>query len=313
VLVHNFDDTGAAVSAYAGAHPPVAEVPFVVLHDGNESDDESVDATAGSLRDALLSPKGQETLRAAGFRDRNGQLAATYQPVPPLAADRLPDWSAPPAAAVRSVVDSWAKLGRRGQVLVVVDSSGSMADTLPGSSVTKSRLAQRALARVAESIAPDSDIGLWTFTASPRRDYRVLVPLGAADGSLEGTSRRQVLLREIHHVRPVPFGGTGLYDTTLAAFREVSRTYTYGRLNAVLVITDGRNDDPGSISLRTLLRDLQREYDGIKPVRIIACAYGGGADIGILRRIADVTGGATFRAPTAADVSPLLQKALADL
>jgi hypothetical protein len=81
----------------------------------------------------------------------------------------------------------------------------------------------------------------------------------------------------------------------------------------VLVITDGRNVDAGSIGLNGLLSSLRREFDGIKPVRIITCAYGADADLRVLRRIADVTGGANFQAPAAADVTPLLQKALADL
>jgi hypothetical protein len=80
-----------------------------------------------------------------------------------------------------------------------------------------------------------------------------------------------------------------------------------------MVITDGVNQDPGSLSLNQLLTDLRREFDGIKPVRIITVAYGADADLGVLRRIADVTGGASYQAPTAADVAPLLAKALADL
>ncbi len=112
----------------------------------------------------------------------------------------------------------------------------------------------------------------------------------------------------------MPNGGTGLYDTTLAAFRPASQNYAYGRLNAVMVITDGRNEDPGSVSLeRVCWPTLRREFDGIKPVRIITVAYGADADLGVLKRIADVTGGATYQAPTAAEVSPLLAKALADL
>jgi len=188
-----------------------------------------------------------------------------------------------------------------------------MAGRLPGGAGTKSQLARLALSKVVSTIAPDSDMGLWTFTASRGRDYRVLVPLGPADGRIGDLSRRQALLHAIPKVRAVPFGGTGLYDTTLAAFRSASQDYAYGRLNAVMVITDGRNEDPGSVGLTGLLADLRREFDGIKPVRIITVAYGADADLGVLRRIADVTGGASYQAPTASDVAPLLAKALADL
>ena len=58
---------------------------------------------------------------------------------------------------------------------------------------------------------------------------------------------------------------------------------------------------------------LRREFDGIKPVRIITVAYGNDADLAVLRRIADVTGGASYQAVTAPEVAPLLAKALAAL
>ena len=110
-------------------------------------------------------------------------------------------------------------------------------------------------------------MGLWSFTSSRGRDYDVLVPLGSVSGEVDGTTRRAALSRAVARLRPEVGGGTGLYDTTLAAFRSASESYAYGRLNAVLVITDGQNDDPGSISLTQLLDSLRREYDGVRPVR----------------------------------------------
>jgi hypothetical protein len=317
VITHNESAASdAQVAAYGGAAPPVADVPLVTVRSTGRTTGASGAAltqAADALRGALLSGSGQSNLEAAGFRGRNGGLDSRFTPVRPLSAARLPAWSTPDDKAVRSAIHAWSALGRRGRVLVAVDSSGSMAGTLPGSSTTKSGLAKRALSAVVSAIAPDSDMGLWTFTASRKRDYHVLVPLGPADGRVRNSSRRQALLSAIGSVRPVPNGGTGLYDTTLAAFRAASHNYAYGRLNAVMVITDGRNQDPGSLSLNGLLTDLRREFDGIKPVRIITVAYGADADLGVLKRIADVTGGASYRAPTAAEVSPLLARALSDL
>ena len=51
----------------------------------------------------------------------------------------------------------------------------------------------------------------------------------------------------------------------------------------------------------------------MRPVRIIAIAYGADADVSVLQRIADVTGGATYRTVDAGDVGPLFAKALAEL
>ena len=125
--------------------------------------------------------------------------------------------------------------------------------------------------------------------------------------------RRALLAAAVRGIAPVPGGGTGLYDTTLAAFRVASAHYAYGRLNAVLIVTDGRNEDAGSISLNALLATLKRDFDGVRPVRIITVAYGADADTATLKRIADVTGGATYRALQASDVGPLFAAALAKL
>ena len=57
-------------------------------------------------------------------------------------------------------------------------------------------------------------------------------------------------------------GDTGLYDTTLAAFRSEKRWYAPDRINIVVLLTDGINDDPtGGIDRAELLRRLKAEQD----------------------------------------------------
>ena len=170
----------------AARDPPVADVPLVTIHADGSGDR----GAEGALRTGggRIARRAAQRVRAVAARGgrasaagRRARLRASL-PVRPLSADRLPAWSTPDDKQVRSAINAWSALGRRGRVLVAVDSSGSMAGTLPGSTTTKSRLAQQALSAVVSSIAPDSDMGLWTFTASRKRDYRVLVPLGPADG-----------------------------------------------------------------------------------------------------------------------------------
>jgi hypothetical protein len=315
VVQHNGAADARKVAAYGGPAPAVSQVPLAVLRPGTGTapPPAAVREAGRVLRRALLADAGQRALMAVGFRGRDGHLGAAYEPAGGLSANRLPRWSDPSSDVLRGVVGEWGKIGRRGRVLVAIDESGSMADRLPGGALTKSQLARQALAVVASGIAPDSDMGLWTFTASRGRDYQERVPLGPADDRFGSSTRRAALQREIAGLRPVLGGGTGLYDTILAAYRAASKGYVYGRLNAVLVITDGRNQDPGSISLDQLLSTLRREYDGIKPVRIITSAYGTDADLPNLKRIADVTGGASYSALQADQVAPLLARALSDL
>jgi Ca-activated chloride channel homolog len=89
-------------------------------------------------------------------------------------------------------------------------------------------------------------------------------------------------------------GDTGLYDTTLAAFQTVKRAYAPGRLNIVVLLTDGINDDPGGgISKPELLSRLKAEQ-GNQKVAIITIAFGANADVTALRQISQATGGIPY-------------------
>jgi Ca-activated chloride channel homolog len=185
---------------------------------------------------------------------------------------------------------------------------------LPGSTLSKMDLAKLSLGAVVRQVAPDTDVGLWTFTSSARQDYRVRVTLGPVNGAVGDRSRRAALADAVNRLAADPRGGTGLYDTTLAAFRSASQHYLYGRLNAVLIVTDGRNeDDPKSISLTTLLKALRTEFRASQPVRIVTAGYGKDVDKATLARITSETGGRSYSAVVADQVAPLLAAALAQL
>jgi Ca-activated chloride channel homolog len=89
-------------------------------------------------------------------------------------------------------------------------------------------------------------------------------------------------------------GDTGLYDTTLAALRAVKRSFAPGRLNIVVLLTDGINDDPdGGISKQELLTRLKAEQ-GDRKVAVITIAFGANADVATLRQISQATGGIPY-------------------
>jgi Mg-chelatase subunit ChlD len=105
-------------------------------------------------------------------------------------------------------------------------------------------------------------------------------------------------------------GGTGLYDTTLAAVRTLQDGYDPAAVNSVILLTDGENDDPGSLSLRELLTALERERDPARPVRVVAIGMGPEADIMALKRIAGVTGGSSYEAREPSDIASVFRDAL---
>ena len=99
-------------------------------------------------------------------------------------------------------------------------------------------------------------------------------------------------------LRPIPDGGTGLYDTTLAAVRAVRAAWDPARVNAVVLLTDGDDTDADGISLDQLLSTLQSEEASGQPVPVITIAYGDsvGAGAQSLAAISAATGGAAYQA-----------------
>lgn len=281
------------------------------------TDGELPEATARAeevLREALSSAPSQELFADAGLRTPDREFAATWgEPDGVLDLPR-PAAARYPSDEVRSVVRRWAAVGRRFRLLMLVDRSGSMAQPLPGSASSKAALAQEALDELVRGLAPDSDMGLWSFTTGlPGGDVEKLVGTGPVGADVDGTSRRDALLAGVQQLDPKPGGATPLYDAVLAGFNAAQRSFAYGRLNALVVVSDGRNQDPASISLPRLLDRLRLRFDGVRPVRVITVAYGKRADAVTLKRISSVTGGRSYDALDRNDISRVLARAVANL
>lgn len=105
-------------------------------------------------------------------------------------------------------------------------------------------------------------------------------------------------------------GGTGLYDTALAAYKEALRSYRPHYSNAVVLLTDGQNEDPGSISLRALLAQLKQLRDPDRPVRLVGIAISGDADLAALKEMSHATGGEAYLAAQPQDVLEVFAKAV---
>ncbi|WP_457205990.1 VWA domain-containing protein, partial [Nocardioides sp. P5_C9_2] len=105
-------------------------------------------------------------------------------------------------------------------------------------------------------------------------------------------------------------GGTGLYDTALAAYRQALRDYRPGYSNAVVLMTDGENEDPGSIALAELVRRLRELRDPERPVRVVGIAISDDADLGALQRMADATDGDAYLAAEPEDILEVFARAV---
>jgi Ca-activated chloride channel homolog len=183
------------------------------------------------------------------------------------------------------------------RLLAVVDVSGSMADQVPGSGgSSRLDLALRAAAAGLELYPDSTEVGLWAFSEhlSGSADHQELVPITPFTAPAPGG--RQALALAMTRMRPVPDGGTGLYDTTLAAVRAVRAGWDPERVNAVVLLTDGEDTDTDGISLDQLLTTLRSEQASGQAVPVITVAYGDHAGAEALTAISAATGGVTYQA-----------------
>ena len=151
-------------------------------------------------------------------------------------------------------------------------------------------LSERDLHRRVDVHAPDDEVGLWTFSTEQKGatvPYTEQVPIGPAAGN---SARLKDVISGLHAE-----GGTALYATTRAAQQKLLASATPDRINAVVVLTDGKNEYPKDNDLDGLLRDLDAN-NLENSVRVFTIAYGDEADLNTLKRISSASRAAAYDA-----------------
>jgi Ca-activated chloride channel homolog len=293
-----------------------ADHPWVVLR-APWVDDARRSAAAGFL-DYLRSEAVQARFQEAGFRTSEGRAGPQLSQANGLLPDQPSRVLAPPAPkVVAAALESWNAARKRSNVLAVYDVSGSMKEEVPGTGGrTKIDIVKQAAGQALALFAPETNLGTWLFSSNlnGNRDWVESVPIGPTNAKLpNGKTRREVLAEALARLQATT-GDTGLYDTTLAAFRALQRSYAPQRINIVVLLTDGLNDDPtGGIDRAELLRRLKAEQQKDRPVRIITIAYGANADAGVLKQISDATGGLAFVSRDPRDILRVFTDAITKL
>ena len=248
--------------------------PFAVL-----TTDPAERRVADALLTGLLSGAGRQAFVDEGF---GAPAAAPFAAGPVTEALRVHELANAPS-----------------RMLAVLDISGSMAAEVPGTE-GRSRLdlARAAAQRGLSLYGDDSEIGVWEFSRrlDGDTDHRELVPIGGIAEVVDGASGRERIDGALARMQVAPNGDTGLYDTTLAAVRTVRAGWSPDRVNTVLLLTDGHNDDPGSIDLDTLVATLAAEADPARPVAVIAIGFGSDVDSAALGALTGATGGKAYLA-----------------
>jgi hypothetical protein len=111
---------------------------------------------------------------------------------------------------------------------------------------------------------------------------------------------------------PKPGGATGLYDTALAAYKEVQDTWQAGRVNSVLLFTDGKNENKDGLTRAQLVSQLTKIKDPRRPVRLVVIGIGNEVDRAELQAITNASSaGGVFVAEDPAKISQIFLEAIA--
>ncbi|MEQ1787850.1 MAG: extracellular solute-binding protein [Acidimicrobiales bacterium] len=287
------------VAIYPEEGTVYSDNPLYVLDAEWVDDDEA--AGAQKFVDFVGRTENQQKILAYGFRPGNPSVAIDS----PIDASNGVDPNQPqtllevPAPEVLvQLLDDWQDQRKPARVLLVIDVSGSMGDVAdPATGATKLDLAKQATITALDEFNDDDEVGLWVFTTGlgsddEPRDVVELIPTGRI-----GDNKEQLRLR----IRDLaPLNGTPLYTATRTAYEDQLAGYDPTRINAVVLLSDGVNDDgepdDDREQLDDLLASLSADSEGRQgqAVRVFPISYGQDADLGTLRRIAEASQAAVY-------------------
>ncbi|WP_369217087.1 substrate-binding and VWA domain-containing protein [Streptomyces flavofungini] len=292
---------------------PRLDYPYTLVEDEKMS----TDTSRAALRFmAMFSEKeGREILAGHGFRTDPDQpsrrlvtAAGGRTPQPYSAAAIEP----PSDRQVQETLGMWTITVQSARLSTVVDASESMRQLVPGRGQSRMDVTKSSLLQALAGFTDKDEIGLWEFATAldGARDYRELEPTERLGTREKGATHRDRLSRAFSELRPVLGGATGLYDTTLAAYRKARASYADGMFNALVILTDGANQDPDSISRSSLVAQLEELTDPEEPVPVIAIAVGPDADKDEVEQIAAATGGSGHQVDDPAQIHAVMLKAI---
>jgi Ca-activated chloride channel family protein len=306
-----------AVVAYNAGQPPMPlapvyldpaplplDYPYTVLPGASADQADAAKAVLVTLAGDAY----RNSLARLGLRAADGSTGAGFPAVKGAPTDPSPVPPAPEPAVIGKLLSTWNALTAPGRMLTVIDVSGSMATPVPSAGgATRDQVAVEAARRGLGLLDDTWAVGLWTFSTqlNGANDWKQLVPIGPL------SSQRPDLQNELSKVQAKANGGTGLYNTVLAAYKTVQAGWDPSRVNSIVLLTDGKNEEAPGLTLDQLVAELKKIQDPHRPIQVIALGIGNQVSEAELRTITDTTGGATFLAPDPSQIGEIFLKALA--
>jgi Ca-activated chloride channel homolog len=241
-------------------------------------------AAAGRFQQFLAERIDPELAARFGFRPADLEQA----PVAPVSKENGVDPAQPERVlglpeprVLDRIRRSWREDRKPANVLLVVDTSGSMND--------EDRLvrAKEGLETFFEEVGPQDSVGLTIFSDRIQALMQVQ-PFAQNEERLRETVRNLIA-----------DGGTAVWDATVQAFEQVRADADASHINAVVVLTDGEDTD----STRTIdeaVAAVRAQGDSDEQVRVFTIAYSAGAEGAAegLEAIAKASGGQPYEGDT---------------
>jgi Ca-activated chloride channel family protein len=286
VTLLDFNQNRGAQPRLVALYPPegtfYSDNPFIVLDAPWVSRAERV--AAGRFQEFLA--ERIDPARAARFGFRPAELE--QEPVAPVSRENGVDPAQPervlglPEPRVLDLIRrSWREDRKPANVLLVVDTSGSMND--------ESRLerAKEGLETFLAQVGSQDSLGLTIFSDQ----IQPLIPVAPF---AQNEPRIRDTVRNL-----IADGGTAVWDATVEGFEQVRSEADASRISAVVVLTDGEDTD-SSRSNEEAVEAVRAQGDSDDQVRVFTIAYSAGAEGAAegLEAIAKASGGQPYEGDT---------------
>lgn len=239
--------------------------PFIVLASASDSQRQAAD----QFYNFLLTEESQKIAMGYGFRPANASVnladpISTNYGVQPTGVQNLLE--SPPADVIVAVKNSWLQNRKRADIMLVVDTSGSMEGE-------KLELVKAGIETFLMRILPEDRVGLITFDTTAK----VVVEAGPL------SENRIALQNGIQSMRAN--GKTSVYDALQSAREALDALPPTpdepDRIRGIVLLSDGQ-DNASMLSIEALASEFEESGVSIFPV-----AYGDEADTTALQKIAD--------------------------
>lgn len=305
VIAYNAGQPAVPLAAvFIDPAPAALDYPYAIMPGAGAE----ATAAATQLRAALAGPTYRDQLALRGLRALDGTTGNGFRTGPGAPNGPIAAAPAAPPALIDQTLATWASLVQAGRILAIIDVSGSMLTPVPtAGGATREQVTLQAAVGGLKLFDDSWACGLWIFSTymDGAKPYKELVPIGPV------ASQREQLIAALGTVAANPHGDTGLYDTVLAAYQAVQADWDGGKVNSVVLMTDGINDYPAGITLDQLLAQLKKIIDPKRRVQVIILGIGTDIAKPQMQMITQLTGGGVFIATDPANIGKIFLQALA--